>query len=269
MAWFRTSTGFGVVIFIAAVPSPVHNQPPLPAVASPSSAVHAVVTPPPVSATDAREIPVVTGQSQSIGLPHRGRLRNAARLEPSAFVRFKVGSSPRERYATDEMVALVQHAARHVERIVPGAPLTVGDISRRTGGVLFPHRSHRTGRDVDLVYYARSLKGAPAKPDHFVRYRADGTGQRGPHVYLFDAKRNWELVAYLLDNPIAEVQQIFVAPHIRALLLAEAHHRGEPGWLVHEAERVMTEKGGRHDDHLHVRIACAEDDRRCRELPGW
>lgn len=211
------------------------------------------------------EAPVVDGVTHSVGLPFRGRLIDGRKLEASELVRFKVGTPEHERYGTDEMVVLLEEAARHVARVLPGAALTMGDLSRQNGGRMGTHRSHRNGRDADVVFYALQPDGVPAQPDRLVAYRPDGTGRGAGDgaPFRFDEKRNWELIRFLLDNDIAEVQHIFISRYLRTRLLAEARWRGEPAELIERAARVMKHRGGRHHDHFHVRILCADDDRRC------
>lgn len=214
------------------------------------------------------EPPTVEGRTQSIGLPFRGRLQHGRKLEASEHIHFKVGTPDVERYATDELVVLLEEAARHVASAMPGPALTVGDLSRPNGGRMGPHSSHRNGRDADVVFYALDTNGEPAQPDRLVAYRPNGTGRAAGDAepFVFDDARNWELVRYLLDNDIAEVQYIFISRYLRIRLLAEARRRGEPDELIDRASRVMKHRGGRHHDHFHLRILCAEDDARCLDV---
>jgi penicillin-insensitive murein endopeptidase len=213
------------------------------------------------------EPPAITGTSHSVGLPFRGRLVDGHRLEESELIRFKHGTPEPERFATDEMVALLESAARVIARAHPGAALTVGDLSRARGGRMRPHRSHRNGRDADVVFYALDEQGAVAQPDRLVGYRADGAGRAGDGVqYRFDDARNWELVAYLLDNPVAEVQYVFISRHLKRRLIAEARRQGASPELIERAERVLRHRGGRHHDHMHFRILCDDADTRCRDV---
>jgi penicillin-insensitive murein endopeptidase len=211
--------------------------------------------------------------SVSVGRANRGRLIDGVRLEESDRVRFKNGSPEHTRFGTVELVGMLERGALHVSRVLPGAKLTVGDLSRRGGGWLRPHRSHRSGRDVDIAFYAVDAEDVPLEPITLVPYRADGTG-RGTHGEgtVFDADRNWELVAAMLEDPQASVQYIFVSRRLRSVLLEAGERRNASPELLERASIALEQprRGGRHDDHFHVRIYCPEDDLpRCRDTPPW
>jgi penicillin-insensitive murein endopeptidase len=84
-----------------------------------------------------------------VGSVKRGRLRSSVPVPGGEHLRIKP-SSEDETYGTYELVHAVTLAAERVGTAYPGARLTVGDLSRRSGGRLRPHRSHRRGLDVDL-----------------------------------------------------------------------------------------------------------------------
>ncbi len=211
--------------------------------------------------------------SVSVGRPNRGRLLNGVLLEESDVVRFKNGSPENTRYGTAELVGMLERAAAHVAEALPGAKLTVGDLSGRRGGWLRPHRSHRSGRDADIAFYTLDEDDAPLHLDTFVRFGRSGRGRgtRGEGV-RFDADRSWELVASMLSDPAASVQYIFVARWLRSRLLEAGARRGAPPALLDKAAIALEQprRGGRHDDHFHVRIYCPPDDLpRCQDLPPW
>lgn len=211
--------------------------------------------------------------SVSVGRANRGRLLHGVLLEPSDTIRFKNGSPEQTRYGTAELVGMLQRAAEHVAREIPGAQLTVGDLSRRRGGWFRPHRSHRSGRDVDIAFYMLDAEGAVANPMTLIRFRPNGNG-RGTHGagMRFDDDRNWELVEAMLTDPVADVQYIFVSRWLRRRLLEAGERRGAAPELLEKAGIALEQprRGGRHDDHFHVRIYCPADDlERCRDTPPW
>ena len=211
--------------------------------------------------------------SVSIGRANRGRLIDGVQLEASEHVRFKNGSPDNSAWGTAELVGMLERAALHVARVLPGARLTVGDLSRRRGGWLRPHRSHRNGRDVDIAFYSLGPDDEPIEPITFWPYRPSGEG-RGRHGEgtTFDWDRNWELVAAMLEDPQASVQYIFVSRPLRARLLETGARRGASPEILARAEVALEQprRGGRHDDHFHVRIYCPADDLpRCRDTPPW
>ena len=224
------------------------------------------------------------GSSVSVGSFNRGALRHGARLPArgDGYVIPNLWQQRGANYATDELVAAVEHVAARVKREYPGAILGVGDMSLRGGGDSVLHRSHENGRDLDLIYYAVDERGRPVAPaDSMPRYpffdlRARDPGPQehgvlfGPFsTRFFDVKRNWALVRSLLEEPGIEIQYLFIHSRLRERLLAYAAEQGEDPSLLERAEAILHQPGDSapHDDHLHVRIFCAEDDRAfgCRD----
>lgn len=218
------------------------------------------------------------GSSVSVGAFNRGALRRGARLpfRGEGYVVPNLWQQRQSSYATDELVAAVQHVARRVRREYPGAILGVGDMSLRGGGDSELHRSHENGRDLDLIYYAVDERGRPVAPaDSMPRYPFfDGRAvtplpQEHGIVFgpfsprWFDVKRNWALVRALLEEPGIEIQYLFIHARLRERLLAYAAELGEDPSLMERAEAILHQPGDSapHDDHLHVRIFCAADDR--------
>jgi penicillin-insensitive murein endopeptidase len=163
------------------------------------------------------------------------------------------------------MIAAIQGAARVVDRARPGARLMVGDISARWGGEASGHRSHRTGRDADLLIYVLTPAGAPVESPGFLRFGPDGLAQadgKKGKVYRFDVEREWLLIKALVQSPEANVQWLFFARWLEALVIEYARARGEDPELVWYAENVLLQPGdsSSHDDHLHLRLACTPDE---------
>ena len=225
------------------------------------------------------------GTSVSVGAFNRGALRRGARLPArgEGWVIPQLWQTRGNNFATDELVAAVEHAARRVRREYPGAILGVGDMSQRGGGSNVLHRSHENGRDLDLIYYAVDDKGKPVLPaDSMPRYPFFDLRARDPlppehgvvfgpfSTRFFDVKRNWALVRALLEEPGIEIQYLFIHARLRERLLAYAAEQGEDPALLERAEAILHQPGDSapHDDHLHVRIFCAESDRAlgCRDV---
>ncbi len=175
------------------------------------------------------------------------------------------------RYGTAKLVGLLVRAAATVEQHHPGGLLGVADLSAETGGVIAGHRSHQSGRDVDLVFYALDPAGQPFPPDqHMAYYAHSGVGQhaRAPSFSreiaerYFDLARNWALVRAMLTDPESEVEHIFVSSRVRRWMLDYAQQIGEPEDLVMRAARVLRKPKGvdGHNDHMHVRVRCSQDD---------
>ncbi|MBC7171970.1 MAG: penicillin-insensitive murein endopeptidase [Polyangiaceae bacterium] len=209
-------------------------------------------------------------RSKAIGHATRGFLRNAVALDGSLEL-FVKRSSLDHRYGTYELVAAVREAARAVASEFPASVLTVGDISRRAGGRIRPHRSHRRGLDADLGFFVVDAEGAPIESRTFVRMNSEGFDVTGSGI-RFDVARNWALVTALLRQPHASVQYLIVARPLEALLLEHAVTIGAPAELIAAAATVLYQpsRGGAHDNHFHVRFYCAADDRpSCVDAPPF
>ncbi len=217
-------------------------------------------------------------KSRSIGRTNRGWQRNSVAVESSTTVQVRNRGSA---HGTREMVDLLTWAAGEVARQHPGSVMTVGDISRRSGGRMRPHRSHRAGRDADIGFYLLDARLAtPVAPRRFVTLADNGKGNDRTTGYLFDVVRNYAFIEALLTQEVVQIQYIMVVTPLRDMLLAEAERRGAAGTLLERIRAVVgprtTGRGrwarrGTHDSHFHIRIYCAQDDRpRCvDQAPFW
>lgn len=135
--------------------------------------------------------------------------------------------------------------------------VVVGDFSGRVGGQLARHLSHKTGRDVDLSYFAKNRENAR----YFIKVNRK----------TIDVKRSWELVRALLDT--RQVEYIFMDWTLQKVLY---EHALSEGVKKEELNRIFQYPAGRrvrtgiirwargHDDHIHVRFKCPKDDALCR-----
>lgn len=187
--------------------------------------------------------PVETTESLSIGEPNRGRLVNGVALVTDEH--FLVRSD--ENFGTLETVEAIKRAVAAVTERFPDSPrLVVGDLSKEHGGRIRPHKSHQSGRDVDLGYY---LKGGA--PNLFVPVTAQN----------LDFDRTWALLDALAAGD--DVQYIFIDRRVQKMLydyavetlkrtpeslagLFEYPRRGSLTTLVRHRRG--------HRNHLHVRF---------------
>ena len=179
-------------------------------------------------------------------------------------------------FAIEELVGGLTRVFARVEHVAPGGVAYVGDLSLRRGGDSSLHRSHESGRDVDIFYYAADRDGNPLSTlPAMLRFADDGTavawsaGKTGrrireplPNVHL-DLGRTWTLVASLLSDPIMEVQWIFVHKPLAELLLQEAEQEQADPALVARAREILHQPTDArpHDDHMHVRVFCPAPSR--------
>lgn len=159
----------------------------------------------------------------------------------------------RDGFGTDETVALIQWAAAQVkERFSRSPPVIVGAISRRGGGRLGKHKSHQSGRDADIGYYAvnngRLRRFVPMGPRNL------------------DVDKTWTFIGALLST--GRVQYIFMDYNLQARFYRYLEDlQTDPGVL----SRVFQYPAGRsvrrgiirhargHRDHFHVRFVCPLD----------
>ena len=202
--------------------------------------------------------------STSVGFAFSGRLRRGVLLRESEHVRY--AGEYREAgnfWGTDELVQLIERAALRVAQRLPGAKLSVGELSMRAGGRIQGHRSHQNGRDVDLAFYMADADGVPYDPFGFAAFDRHGHGLAPNEALHFDDARNWELIARLITDPDARVQYIFVADTLRARLLATARRRRASASTLARAEALLVQPahGHPHRNHFHLRIYCPPADR--------
>ncbi|HKO53977.1 MAG TPA: penicillin-insensitive murein endopeptidase [Polyangiaceae bacterium] len=209
--------------------------------------------------------PLAPGLHGTVGVPNRGVLTESEELplRGPGFVRFRPQSS--HYFGRPRLVRALENAAASVARLAPGgAPLSIGDLSAKTGGRIPGHDSHRSGRDVDLLFMVTTPAGASVRSPGFVRFEGDGLARvDGSSDYVrIDIDRQWLLLRSLLTSPEIGVQFMFVCREIEALLIDHARALGEPDLLVWQAETVMLEPSDslRHDDHIHLRIACSAEE---------
>lgn len=249
-----------VALGMTVLPGPRARATPLPARAALSTEIS--LRPPPGM------------RSRSLGFAWDGQLLRGMQVKPSQYIRY-VGeyTSHGRYYGTWELVQLLERAARRVAFRLPGAKLSVGELAQAGGGQIGGHRSHQSGRDVDIGFYTTLADGRPHYAYAFAEFDAHGHGT-GKNGYLrFDDARNWELISKLLSDGDARVQYIFVANTIKQRLLAEGVRRGAPRTLLVRAKTVLVQpaRGHPHRNHFHLRIYCAPADRAlCRDIgPFW
>ncbi len=195
--------------------------------------------------------------SRSVGAPNRGRLENAAPFPEGEA--WKLRAYRPRTWATRHVVTTLASALGEWRERYPSArPVLLGEIARRKGGRARPHRSHRTGRDVDIGYALLE----PPQPHRFTM--ATPT--------TLDAAATWGLVERLLAS--GAVESIFMAAQVQAQILPYAMASIEPSRLPalfsvlctepRAEKKAIIRAWGGHADHMHVRFACTEADLDCR-----
>ena len=219
-------------------------------------------------ATKEQAIDWTAFDSTSVRNPNDGSLRGGVPLPLTApGLRFNPGRNQEARYGTVEMVRALVNAASRVDRDLGGLPVTINDLSYERGGPIPRHRSHQSGRDVDVLFYQL---GPDAKPIESVGAFFDRSGagvdfrnlaDPSDDVALqLDIPRTWLFLQALIEDEDAQLQHIFVAEHLRALLLDYAGAQKAPAATVARFADMSCQPGYPHDDHFHFRFFCALDD---------
>ncbi len=177
-----------------------------------------------------------------VGGPNGGRLVNAVQLpeNPQLYTR----KHPANAWGSTHAIDTLQRAVAQFRRDsgYPGA-VVIGDISKRHGGRFYPHKSHQSGRDVDIA-----LPGKPGARD-------------------WDA--TWGLVEALIDS--GRVERIFLGYGRQRELYEAARRAGvSTDRLTRDvqypegryAPAVVQHQSG-HEEHIHVRFKCGPDERGC------
>ncbi len=193
-------------------------------------------------------------RSRSVGRPTSGYLRDARCLPESGpgFIAF----SP-NRCATDETITILLYAIRELMREYPSSvPVVIGALSRPQGGRLKPHKSHRSGRDVDIGYFAvgnRPLRTfADLRPDEI------------------DYDKTFYLMATLIAT--GRVDFIFVNYALQPRFVEAARRLGYDDEQIdylfqypkgRKSRTGLIRHARGHTRHFHVRFACPRGDEEC------
>ncbi|TPV93894.1 MAG: hypothetical protein B7733_18015, partial [Myxococcales bacterium FL481] len=254
-------------------------SPPLPATerrsapnATTSPPRHASEDPRPADSAQADAVAQVLAadpaQSTSLGSGVEGSLQGGLALPAHGpGFRHNPRKHPDRRYGTVELVQALVRAAAAVDRRSPGGEVTINDIAAAQGGDIPGHATHRSGRDVDVLFYLLDAEGHP-RPGHAVPLEPDGTGvdyrdlatAEDDIPVRIDVARTWQFVEALLADTGAPIQRIYIVEHLRTMLLEHAQDHRAPAWIVSRFAEVTCQPRFPHDDHLHIRFFCSPQD---------
>jgi len=186
-----------------------------------------------------------------IGSPANGILRNGLHVPEVEGIHLRL---PRSAYGTTHAVhQLVSAIALFHERSDYPLPVELGSMSLPRGGEIGQHKSHQTGRDVDI----RLLR----RPDVSTWKASRGTRVQWDAV--------WDLVLAFAE---VDAVVIFLDYKAQRRLYRAAKARGASETLLDEMIQypgghgssgglVRHEPG--HDTHLHVRFGCGPFETEC------
>lgn len=211
--------------------------------------------PPPKASTEALPLEPVVYGGVSIGKPSRGRIHRSVQipLNEALYTLLRPSLS----YGSTHAVEQLQLALARFRRDYPyEGKLVISSMSKEGGGPLSPHRSHQSGRDVDIRLPL--LLGLPGSL---------------PRSYDdVDWNATWAMVRALIDT--GEVTYIFLNRGGQARLHRAARRAGVKEEELRRLIQYPSKEGrGRavvrhspgHDKHLHVRFKCAETELECAE----
>jgi LysM repeat protein len=178
----------------------------------------------------------------SIGAASRGRLLNGVRMPEGE--RWTL-TDPSHAWGTPETVESLMRAIDRVHAVHPDTrALVIGHLSAKGGGRLRPHKSHQSGRDVDLGYYYAD----PSKGWYAVA-----------NAKNLDRARTWTLVKALLES--GTVEMILIDTSLQKILRDHALSAGEDPAFVDDVFQIsgksrfpLIRHAKGHATHLHVRF---------------
>jgi murein endopeptidase len=205
----------------------------------------------------------------SMGEPQRGRLHASVPLpeNPALYVVRR----PEYAYGSSHTVFHLQLAlAKFREHTPYRGPLIVSDLSKSGGGRLRPHRSHQSGRDVDIWLPLRAnkrgvtIRGGSVEafnPGDFEHFCSTRPG----HI---DWDASWQLVKALVRT--GQVEGIFLSKSRQRFLRRAALRDGLRGdaldAIIQLRQRTLdavVRHARGHDKHIHVRFRCADYEASC------
>jgi murein endopeptidase len=179
----------------------------------------------------------------SIGKPYKGRLSRGVQLPESELYTVRV---PRLAFGTSLAVIAIHRAiATFRHQTAFDGDIVIGAMSRQTGRRLAPHRSHQSGRDVDIRLPALAF--------------ADG--QHALSAQEIDWPATWALVQAFANTEV--VQVIFLEyRHFRRLRKGGLQMGLSPEEIEDVMGRVVRHAKG-HIAHMHVRFICSPLAEQC------
>ncbi len=179
----------------------------------------------------------------SMGSPNGGRLVNGVQLpETPLFELWK----PEWAYGSTHATSVVVQAIGDFRRNTGWTgTLTIGSMSKQDGGHFPPHKSHQSGRDIDIRLP-----------------RLDGSGAHPNHAQT-DWHAAWALISAFLDT--GEVQVVFLSRRLHGLLRAAAKDMGATSSELARIGTVISHSKG-HNAHLHIRMKCGVDETDCSSV---
>lgn len=211
------------------------------------------------------DFPVDAG-ARSLGSPGKGRLEGGIQLPPSSHYH---RVNPRLQFGAGHTLQHLQQAiARFRQLYRYDGVLVVSDLSQQGGGPLPPHKSHQSGRDVDI--WLPALKGT-----FFPRDLKNDRKPRHEEINWYAA---WGLVESLLST--GQIKYVFLDRALHPRLYAAAASMGadpelraeiqgrpadDPDLVARTRLTATIRHADGHTGHIHVRFLCPPGDDACTD----
>ncbi len=208
-------------------------------------------------ALDPAWLEMIPDTALSHGHPNRGKIKGEPvqlpeipQLYTRRFDRIAHGSSHAIRTIVSA-IANFRHDSGYEGEII------VGSIARPNGGRFPPHRSHQSGRDVDIRL--------PLLPWY------DTATSSNPRAEEIDWRATWALIDAFLAT--GQVEMIFLEHQLQRPLYYAALSLGATpeeldqiiSWPRRDGKGKQIIRHARgHDGHIHVRIKCGADEPTCK-----
>lgn len=198
---------------------------------------------------------------QSVGEAWSGSLQKGKQLPKGKGYHRR---RPKKAWGANQTIFNIQMVVRTVRKKHPKVhDLAIGDISKKKGGQISQHRSHQSGRDVDIgFYFKKRPKGYPT------------AFKRGTKKNL-DMDAMWTLLKAFYDTNSKEggVQVMFLDYDVQGFIYEWAKSNGKSKKTIKRMFQYPNGKGSSggiirhepgHHAHVHVRFKCPKKDKGCK-----
>jgi LysM repeat protein len=199
-------------------------------------------------------VPGPEKDSKSVGKAHSGKLINGEKMPEGPG--YSYGRRPNV-YGTNETITYMIQCIGEYRRKHPDGPdVVVGNLSRKGGGHLDPHKSHQAGRDVDIGYI------------HKKKYQPV-TSMISTNRKNLDPRKTWTLLWCFLETGAVDV--VYMDTKVQEPLVKHLKERKfTDRYLKKTFQYPRGHRGGTvfqdypgHHHHLHLRFKCPKGDEKC------
>ena len=184
------------------------------------------------------------------GKPQEGTLENAIQLPP--YDNLYKRAYPPEQWGSSHLIENLLRALAHFrQRYGFDGELVMADISLKEGGDFPPHKSHQSGRDIDI--WLPTLRGV-YKKSHLGR-------DRRPNPEEADWFATWHLIESLVET--GAVHMIFLTYELQEHIYTAAKLSGRSDKELRDiiqypngATPAILRHSDGHIHHIHVRFTC-------------